>query len=74
MTDPAALPLDAGVVALTAAMVDIASVSGDERMLADAIEHVLSIHAPHLTVLRDGDAIVARTRLGRAQRVVIAGH
>ena len=70
----AALPIDQGVVALTAAMVDIASVSGDERMLADAIERVLSIHAPHLEVLRDGDAIVARTHLGRAQRVIIAGH
>ncbi len=62
------------VVALTAALVDIASVSGDERMLADAIERVLRLRAPHLEVLRDGDAIVARTHLGRAQRVVIAGH
>lgn len=67
------LPLD-DVVALTAALVDIASVSGDERMLADAIECALRLHAPHLEVLRDGDAIVARTHLGRAQRVVVAGH
>ncbi len=72
---PAAeLPLDEGVVALTAAIVDIASVSGDERMLGDAIEHALSIRAPHLEVMRDGDAIVARTHLGRAQRVIVAGH
>jgi len=68
------LPLTDGVVALTAAMVDIASVSGDERMLADTIERTLTSHAPHLEVLRDGDAIVARTHLGRAQRVIIAGH
>lgn len=68
------LPVHEGVVALTRAMCDVPSVSGDERMLADAIERALSIHAPHLEVLRDGDAIVARTRLGRAQRVVIAGH
>ncbi len=68
------LPLDEGVVSLTARIVDIASVSGDERMLADAIERALSIHAPHLEVLRDGDAIVARTHLGRAQRVIVAGH
>jgi succinyl-diaminopimelate desuccinylase len=68
------LPVHEGVVALTAAMVDIASVSGDERMLADVIERALSIHAPHLEVLRDGDALVARTQLGRAHRVVIAGH
>ena len=71
---PAELPIDEGVVALTAAIVDIASVSGDERMLADAIEHALRLHAPHLEVLRDGDAIVARTHLGRAQRVIVAGH
>ncbi|MDX2025647.1 MAG: succinyl-diaminopimelate desuccinylase [Microcella sp.] len=68
------LPVHEGVVALTQALCDVPSVSGDERMLADAIERALSIHAPHLDVLRDGDAIVARTRLGRAQRVVIAGH
>lgn len=29
---------------------------------------------PHLTVDRDGDAVVARTTLGRASRVVVAGH
>jgi len=29
---------------------------------------------PHLDVHRDGDTIVARTSLGRAQRVAIAGH
>ena len=28
----------------------------------------------HLELIRDGDAIVARTDLGRAKRVVIAGH
>ncbi len=71
---PAELPIAEGVVALTAAIVDVASVSGDERMLADAIEHTLSIRAPHLEVLREGDAIVARTHLGRAQRVIVAGH
>src|SRR5665647_3326842 len=29
---------------------------------------------PHLEVLRDGDAVVARTHLGRTERVVVAGH
>ena len=29
---------------------------------------------PHLELYRNGDTIVARTNLGRAQRVVIAGH
>ena len=47
--------------------------SGDEPALADAIEPALGGTA-HLEVIRDGDTIVARTNLGRAQRVVIAGH
>ena len=68
-------PLDtnADVVSLTEAICNISSVSGDERALADAIEAVL-VAQPHLTVLRDGDAVVARTDLGRSSRVVIAGH
>jgi succinyl-diaminopimelate desuccinylase len=60
-------------VELTQAVCDIESVSGNESALANAIEAALSGYA-HLTVIRDGDAIVARTSLGRAQRVVIAGH
>ena len=69
------MPLDTSldVVELTAAICDIESVSGNERALADAIEAELS-KASHLEVIRDGDAIVARTNLGRARRVVIAGH
>jgi succinyl-diaminopimelate desuccinylase len=48
-------------------------VSGDERTIADAVEAALRGYT-HLEVLRDGDAVVARTALGRAERVVIAGH
>ena len=68
-------PLDAtgDVVSLTEAICNISSVSGDERALADAIEQVLRSQ-PHLEVIRDGDALVARTNLGRTSRVVIAGH
>ena len=58
---------------LTAALIDIDVVSGDERPLADAVEPALRAVA-HLEVLRDGDAIIARTHLGRAERVVLAGH
>ncbi|HEU5158063.1 MAG TPA: succinyl-diaminopimelate desuccinylase [Streptosporangiaceae bacterium] len=58
---------------LTAAIVDIESVSGAEKPLADAIAAALTV-LPHLSVERDGDAVVARTTLGRAERVVLAGH
>jgi succinyl-diaminopimelate desuccinylase len=67
------LDLSADAVALTAALVDIASVSGEEKALTDAIERALS-PAAHLTVHRDGNTVIARTSLGRAERVVLAGH
>ncbi|MFF8815302.1 succinyl-diaminopimelate desuccinylase [Streptomyces pactum] len=68
-----ALDLSLDAARLTAQLVDFPSVSGDEKPLADAIERALR-DLPHLTVDRDGDAVVARTRLGRAERVVLAGH
>jgi succinyl-diaminopimelate desuccinylase len=73
--EPAAEVLDlfGGTVELTRALCDIPSVSGDEGVIADAIEAALR-PLGHLSILRDGDCIVARTDLGRAQRVVIAGH
>ena len=59
--------------ALTAQLVDTPSVSGEEGPLTDAIEGALR-SLPHLTVHRDGNAIVARTTLGRPERVILAGH
>jgi succinyl-diaminopimelate desuccinylase len=67
------LDLTASSVDLTRALVDIESVSGDEGPIADAVEAALRPLA-HLEVLRDGDAVIARTSLGRDRRVVIAGH
>ena len=67
------LDLAGDPVALTAALVDIPSVSGDERVLADAVEAALAA-LPHLQVCRTGDAVLARTDLGRARRVLLAGH
>ena len=67
------LDLSLSAADITRAICDIPSVSDDERMLADAIEAAIR-PLPHLEVHRDGDTIVARTALGRAQRVVIAGH
>ena len=65
-------------VELTRQMIDIPSVSGDEGPLADAVEAALRDagfgSVPSLEILRDGDAVCARTRLGLGQRVVLAGH
>ncbi|MEV6976531.1 succinyl-diaminopimelate desuccinylase [Kitasatospora sp. NPDC093806] len=68
---PLDLTLDGG--ALTAQLVDFPSVSGDEQALADAVEAALRA-LPHLTVDRYGNNVVARTDLGRSERVVLAGH
>ncbi|HVA59339.1 MAG TPA: succinyl-diaminopimelate desuccinylase [Mycobacteriales bacterium] len=59
--------------ALTAALVDMPSPSGSEGRLADAIEHALR-QVEHLSVDRDGDAVVARTTLNRTERIILAGH
>ncbi|WP_369261847.1 succinyl-diaminopimelate desuccinylase [Streptomyces sp. R35] len=68
---PLDLALDAAE--LTARLVDFPSVSGNEKPLADAIETALRA-LPHLTVDRYGNNVVARTNLGRAERVILAGH
>ena len=73
MLPPVELDLFQDVGRLTAGLVDIESVSGAEKPLADAIEAALR-GLPHLTLHRDGDALVARTGLGRPQRVILAGH
>ncbi|WP_309102319.1 succinyl-diaminopimelate desuccinylase [Microbacterium sp.] len=67
------LDLTASSVDITRAICDIPSVSGDEKALADAIEAAVTPLA-HLEVIRHGNTVVARTALGRSQRVVIAGH
>lgn len=68
-----ALDLTRPVSFLTADLVDIPSVSGGEASIADAVEAALR-PLGHLRVDRDGDAVVARTELGRDRRGVIAGH
>jgi succinyl-diaminopimelate desuccinylase len=72
-TPPARLDVDADVATLTAALVDIESVSRNEAVIADAVEAAVR-PVPHLDVTRDGNVVVARTDQGRAERVVIAGH
>ena len=71
---PVVLPDPAGDPgALALALVDVPSVSGAEAPLADAVQAALAAR-DHLEVLRHGNTVVARTRLGRAERVVVAGH
>ena len=67
------LDLSRSAAELTGQLVDMESVSGNEQPLADAITAELADLA-HLTLHRDGNAMVARTDFGRAERVVLAGH
>ena len=61
------------LLAKTAELVDVASVSYDEGAIADLIEARLRA-VPALAVHRVGDNVVARTDLGRPLRVLIGGH
>ncbi len=71
LTTPLDLTVDA--ITLTEQLVNIESVSGNEQEIADAVEAALGALG-HLEVSRHGNTVVARTQLGRAERVVIAGH
>ncbi|WP_255952337.1 succinyl-diaminopimelate desuccinylase [Streptomyces odontomachi] len=71
--DATSLDLTLDAAELTARLVDFPSVSGSEQPLADAVEAALRT-LPHLTVDRHGNNVVARTHLGRPDRVVLAGH
>ncbi|MGB0876398.1 MAG: succinyl-diaminopimelate desuccinylase [Mycobacterium sp.] len=68
------LDLHGDPVALTAALVDIPSESRHERRIADQIERALREQAPGFEVVRNGDAVLARTNLGKSSRVLLAGH
>ena len=54
-------------VVLTRALVDIESVSGNEKEIAHAVQSALAT-CGHLTVERLGNTVIARTSLGRSQR------
>ena len=62
-------------VALTRALVDIESVSGNEKEITDAVEAALRTN-PDLQVERDGNVVLGRTGAPRpgARHVVLAGH
>lgn len=61
------------LLARTAELVDIPSVSHNEQAITDRIEAELRA-APWLTVDRLDNNVIARTSLDRPLRVVIAGH
>jgi len=67
------LDLHGDVIDLLQQLIDIESVSGNEQRITDAVEDALR-RCDHLTVERIGNVVAARTDLGRASRVVIAGH
>lgn len=71
--EPAVLELSRSAAQLTADLVDIESVSGNEARIADAVEAAIRRHAG-LSVRRLGNVVIVRTELGRSQRVVLAGH
>jgi len=73
MVNPLTPEVLADPVTLTRALVDIESVSRNEKVIADRVEDALRAVA-HLTTHRLGNTLMARTDIGRAQRVVLAGH
>ncbi|MFY1634049.1 succinyl-diaminopimelate desuccinylase [Solwaraspora sp. WMMB335] len=73
MVNPLTPEVLADPVTLTRALVDIESVSRNERHIADCVEQVL-VGVPWLSTERFGNTVMARTTLGRSQRVVLAGH
>ena len=64
---------DSTVEDILAEVMAIRSVSGEETVIADAVESFLR-GLGSLEVHRDGDAVVASTRLNRPTRVILAGH
>jgi succinyl-diaminopimelate desuccinylase len=68
------LDLRGDPVALTAALVDIPSESRHEQRIADEVESALREQAEGFEVIRNGNAVLARTNRGRPTRVLMAGH
>jgi succinyl-diaminopimelate desuccinylase len=68
------LDLRGDPIELTAALVDIPSESRHEARIADEVEAALRAQTSGFEVIRNGDAVLARTSLGRPSRVLLAGH
>lgn len=74
MTSLPRLDLHADPIDLTAALVDIPSVSQDESLIADVVEAALREQTTGFEVIRSGNSVLARTNRGLPSRVMLAGH
>ena len=68
------LDLRGDPIELTAALVDIPSESRHEERIADEVEAALRAQTSGFEIVRNGNAVLARTGLGRPTRVLLAGH
>jgi succinyl-diaminopimelate desuccinylase len=68
------LDLHGDPVQLTAALVDIPSESRQEARIADEVEAALRAQTSGFEIVRNGNAVLARTLYGRPSRVLLAGH
>ena len=68
------LDLRGDPVELTAALVDIPSESRDEARIADEVEAALREQTSGFEIIRNGNAVLARTSRGKPSRVLLAGH
>lgn len=71
--DITALNPHADIVSVTTDLVNIASVSGDENLIASSIFAALS-DCGWLEVHRFQNSVIAKTNLNKASRVIVAGH
>ena len=68
------LDLRGDPIALTAVLVDIPSESRQEARIADEVEAALREQTNGFEIIRHGNAVLARTNLGRPTRALLAGH
>jgi succinyl-diaminopimelate desuccinylase len=68
------LDLRGDPVELTAALVNIPSESRQEARIADEVEAALRAQTSGFEIVRNGNAVLARTLNGRSSRVLLAGH
>lgn len=68
------LDLRGDPVELAAALVDIPSESRHETRIADEVEAALRAQTSGFEIIRNGNAVLARTQRDRPSRVLLAGH